>query len=329
MSYHPAQPWQGRIDPHEGARAKRFHQCVTPVDLSAPISAPAVATAAFIGFACDAGVARNQGRIGAAGGPAAVRAALANMAWHHDGLQLWDAGTVTCAEDNLERAQADYAKAVASLLTLGVLPIGLGGGHEIAWGSYCGIEHASHAHDLAIVNFDAHLDLRALTHTEHGARGSSGTPFRQIAERCQHSGLGFHYACSGISRAANTQALFDFADAQRVLCQFDEDLRTHLHASATSALRAFLEQHAALYLSLCMDVFPAAHAPGVSAPAAMGVTPEVIETLLCELVRTGKLRMLDIAELNPLFDQDQRTAKLAARMIWQALRVFRDAHGSN
>jgi formiminoglutamase len=322
MSYHPAQPWQGRIDKDEGARAKRLHQCIEPLDLRSSITPAGHPTAALIGFSCDAGVARNQGRIGAAGGPGAIRTALANLAWHHGDLRMFDAGTIACRGDDLEAAQAEYADAVAQILRMNMLPIGLGGGHEIAWGSYCAIERAGFAHDLAIVNLDAHLDLRASVHTERGALGSSGTPFRQIAEQCQRSSLGFHYACAGLSRASNTQALFDFAHAQNVLCIADEALRVHAHEAAANQLHAFVAPHGSLYLSLCMDVFPAAVAPGVSAPAAMGVAPEVVEMLVSKLAQSGKLRMFDVAELNPLFDQDQHTAKLAARMIWQLLRAW-------
>ena len=38
----------------------------------------------LIGFACDEGVRRNGGRVGAKDGPRAIRAALANLAWHQD-----------------------------------------------------------------------------------------------------------------------------------------------------------------------------------------------------------------------------------------------------
>ena len=61
--------WQGRIDAAEGSLARRWHQVMRA--LADDTDASAVV---LIGFACDAGVARNQGRIGAAGGPAAMPA---------------------------------------------------------------------------------------------------------------------------------------------------------------------------------------------------------------------------------------------------------------
>ncbi len=72
-----------------------------------------------------------------------------------------------------------------------------------------------------------------------------------------------------------------------------------------------------LYLTLDLDVLPAAQAPGVSAPAAYGVALAQIEAL-AECVRdSGKLRVIDIAELNPRIDSDGRTARAAARLLHQ------------
>ena len=65
--------WTGRIDPE--ADALRWHQCIQPL---AADSTPGIA---LLGFACDEGVRRNQGRVGAAEGPVALRRALANVAW--------------------------------------------------------------------------------------------------------------------------------------------------------------------------------------------------------------------------------------------------------
>jgi formiminoglutamase len=56
--------WTGRVDGEEGPRALRWHQAVRALlDGAAPGTA-------LLGFACDAGVARNHGRTGAAEGPA-------------------------------------------------------------------------------------------------------------------------------------------------------------------------------------------------------------------------------------------------------------------
>jgi formiminoglutamase len=55
--------------------------------------------------------------------------------------------------------------------------------------------------------------------------------------------------------------------------------------------------------------------PGVSAPAARGVSLEVIEPLVDVICASGKLALFDIAELNPSLDIDQRSARVAARLV--------------
>ena len=74
-----------------------------------------------------------------------------------------------------------------------------------------------------------------------------------------------------------------------------------------------------LYITVCLDVFPASYAPGVSAPAALGVNPNTIVQLLDSLKRqfASKIIAFEVAEMNPTFDIDDRTARLAARLIHQ------------
>ena len=70
-----------------------------------------------------------------------------------------------------------------------------------------------------------------------------------------------------------------------------------------------------IHLSIDLDVLPAAQAPGVSAPAGLGVDLRIIRDLAVTIASTGRLALVDVVELNPSFDLDSRTAKLAARLI--------------
>jgi formiminoglutamase len=303
--------WTGRVDADEGPRALRWHQAVQPLEAA---SEPGFA---LLGFACDEGVRRNQGRAGARKGPTALRQALAGLAWHQP-RRLYDAGDVVCQGENLEEAQAEYAARLSALLSAGHFPIGLGGGHEIAYGSFLGLSQSASRQvpfpSIGIVNLDAHFDLRQAT------QSNSGTSFLRIAELCRTQGMPFHYCCLGIAEPSNTAALFDRARELGVRWRTDEQLG-HLHLrEALAELRAFAAQVDSLYLTLCLDVLPAGIAPGVSAPAARGVPLETIETLVQAVKESGKLAVADIAELNPTFDPDQRTAKVAARLVYQITR---------
>lgn len=310
--------WSGRIDHSEGELGRRWHQLVQPWRAQRGL--------ALLGFACDAGVARNQGRPGAAQGPAAIRAQLGNMPVRGC-TSISDAGDVVCAADaqgdGLEAAQDLLSQAVAGLLAAGAAPLVLGGGHEMAFGSFGGLARHLSGGDvprIGIVNLDAHFDLRM------AERASSGTPFRQMAQYCEAGGWPFRYCCLGVSAFANTQALFERARALGVRWMLDEQMAAHRFAEVADLLADFLGGVDHLYFTICLDVLPASVAPGVSAPAARGVALDVVEQIADLLAASGKLRVADIAELNPAQDIDQRTARVAARLAarlaehWPAAR---------
>jgi formiminoglutamase len=309
--HRPADPssWSGRTDAEEGPRALRWHQAIRPLLEGA---APGLA---LLGFACDAGVVRNQGRPGAAEGPAALRRALSNLAWRRI-APAWDAGDVVVAGDALEEGQRELAAAVTRLLDAGHRPVVVGGGHEVAAGSFLGLaDHlarraGARAPVIGVVNLDAHLDLRA-------GRASSGTPFRQIAESCAGRGWPFRYHCLGVDEGSNTEALFDTARRLGAAWRRDRDMVPSRLDEAAAELAAFLATVDRVHLTIDLDVLPASVAPGVSAPAPRGVALEVIEALVDTVVASGKLLLGEVAELNPRFDLDGRTARVAARLVEQ------------
>lgn len=297
--------WQGRIDPEPDSL--RWHQCIRPIDEAE------TGGAALLGFASDAGVKRNQGRPGAAGGPLAIRRALANLAWHRDGA-AFDAGDVACEGDALEGAQDRLAERVASLLDAGHFPLVLGGGHEVAFGSWLGLaqhlEGPEQAPRIGIINLDAHFDLRDPAYVR-----SSGTPFAQIAERCRQRNWPFRYACLGVSRASNTRALFSRAGELDVLVREDREFDVRKLDALIRDVERFMVRCDHLYLTVDLDVLPTCEAPGVSAPATRGVPLALLEPLIETVRDSGKLRLADLAELNPQHDIDNRTARVAARLV--------------
>ncbi|MCE9850255.1 formimidoylglutamase [Aeromonas allosaccharophila] len=296
--------WQGRQDPEDGELALRWHDKVQPWQAD---SEPGVV---LLGFACDEGVRRNKGRIGAAGAPQAVRKLLANTAWHLN-RPVYDGGDVSCPDGDLDAAHGRLAERVAAALDLGHFPLVLGGGHEVAFGSWSGLNrHLGGSGKVGIINFDAHFDLR-MKHEQ----ASSGTPFFQIAEQCAAQGTPFHYACLGVAETANTQALFARADELGVWYVKDEAMNERALPTLQSGLDAFIADCDHLYLTIDLDVLPGAVMPGVSAPAARGVELAVIEPLIAHIRASGKLRLADLAEYNPTLDQDNRSARVAARLV--------------
>ncbi|MFF2314898.1 formimidoylglutamase [Arthrobacter sp. NPDC058097] len=317
-------PWTGRYD-GDGEAHLRWWQAVTPATENTPAlhtpsghtpalhtpadtSASAQRPAVILGFCSDEGVRRNKGRTGAAAAPAAVRSALGPLAFH-SARPVADAGDVVVRDGGLEAGQARAGLAVAALLDAGRLTLVLGGGHETAYASYLGVAGSRAVRDgrrLGVLNLDAHFDLR------DEAAPSSGTPFLQMARAEAAAGRELRYAVVGISEPNNTGALFSTADELGVKYLLDEDCTA---GAAEAFVADFLSGIDVLYLTIDLDVLPAAAAPGVSAPAAYGVPLPVISAVCRQVVASGKLLHADVAELNPAFDIDNRTARVAARLV--------------
>lgn len=302
--------WQGRDDTaEEGPDALRVHQCIKRWTQETP------ATLCLLGFCCDEGVRRNQGRVGAARGPTAIRKALANLAWSSEAL-ICDVGDVPCHGGDLEGAQADLAEAVSALVKRGHRTIILGGGHETAWGSFCGLTNAYPNSSVGIINFDAHFDLRQ-ANIAH-----SGTPFRQMADWHQDNGREFHYLCLGVSEPSNTEALFQAAAEFGVVWKSDRELVPWKLGPIEKEVHRFIDAVDLVYLSVDFDVLPGSLMSAVSASAGAGVPMETIESLIEQIAASKKLAVADFVEFNPTFDLDRLAAKAAARLVWRLAKCW-------
>jgi formiminoglutamase len=298
----PAPAWTGRTDGTTPEHL-RWHQVV---EQYVPGAQPGACV--FIGFASDEGVRRNKGRPGAAEGPDALRQALSSMALAEP-LKAFDAGTVIVTDERLEDGQQQLGAAVTALLDAGHLPIVLGGGHEVAYGTYLGLAGSACRTPqtrVGILNLDAHFDLRP------DPVPSSGTPFRQALEAERARGSALQYAVLGISQPSNTVVLFDTAAHFGVRYLLDDRCEP---AAAHGFVDDFLADVDLVHLTIDLDVLPAAVAPGVSAPAAFGVPLATIQSVCDQVSASGKLAVVDVAELNPSLDIDNRTARTAARLI--------------
>ena len=120
--------------------------------------------------------------------------------------------------------------------------------------------------------------------------------------------------------------LFNTADELGVETVLDEDLMDLSPSQAAGLVAKSVQDQPAIHLSIDLDVLPAAAAPGVSAPASLGVDFAKIRAMALAVAATGKLRLVDVVELNPDFDVDDRTAKLAARLIADIVATHASAH---
>ncbi len=312
--------WTGRVD-GDAADLRRWHQEVRFVDLAGDALADAVradgvaAAICFVGYASDEGVRRNLGRVGAAAGPAELRRRMAPLP-AVEGVALLDAGDVvvdgSAQGDPVADAQRTLAGAVEAIARAGALPVVLGGGHDQAHGLFLGLAAALGAAP-ACINFDAHLDLREIP--DDGPH--SGTPFTQSWEWCRAREAPFRYCALGVQRAGNTRRLLERAEfAGATVVDADGFALDHVDVVMDAVDDAVDEGEIAL--SIDLDVFAAAFAPGVSAPTAMGIAPDAaFRRILRGLLASGRVKGVEIAELNPSLDVDGRTARLGAGIAYE------------
>ena len=308
--------WQGRID-GDLPSLLRVHEQVQIIELNALSAREGKKQVIFIGFASDEGVRRNQGRVGAASGPYSLRKACSNLPVHFSSqLQLLDTGNITTINGELEKAQGYLVEAISIIKKNEGFPIVLGGGHALVKGHYDGLRQASGKERIGIINFDAHFDLRSAT--ESGP--NSGTSFSEIAQQNKALGLPFDYLAIGIQRSANSKWLFEKAAATGTNYILADAINGLQINETIDQITSFAAEMDMLYLSFDLDVFSSAIAPGVSAPTAAGIFYDgYFRRLLAACFETGKVCSIDIAELNPVYDLDNRTAKLGAQIIFDCL----------
>lgn len=301
--------WDGRVD--EDPTSLRYHQVVT---LQESDTLPTNHDQAFsiIGFQCDEGVRRNQGRVGAAQAPNAIRKFLASIPYtlpHY--VKTVDVGNITCEGHALEQAQHDLGEQIATLINKQYTPIILGGGHETFYGHYLGVRKAvGHNAVIGMVNIDAHFDLRV------DQTPSSGTMFQQILSEDANA----NYLCLGIQPLGNTKALF--SEAKKHHCEYilEEDITND--ARTFEVIDRFAIKHDYIIVTLCTDAIVSTAAPGVSAPSPFGLEPKVVKKLLRNLVARKNTLSFDICEVNPVLDKNEQTVRLAAYLLAHVMHHF-------
>jgi formiminoglutamase len=121
----------------------------------------------------------------------------------------------------------------------------------------------------------------------------------------------------GIQQQSNTEALFRRANELGVKYVLGEDIVENNLPNIEHVLLNFLNRSDTCYLSVDMDVFDASDSPGVSAPAVPGVDKRMLFRILKSVLASNKLIAFDIAETNPVYDSEAKTARLAAWLVYQ------------
>lgn len=319
--YHPSNPenWIGRIDSRSDFDQFRFHQVAKCVDLN---NVSSKNQTVLLGFASDIGVQRNGGRIGASKGPKHFRSSIGSLCWHGGTDGFVDAGNIIPENEDLETGHAELGKAVHHILETKNTPFVIGGGHETAFGHFLGISSFLKQHNpkakLGILNIDAHFDLRP-----HNGIPHSGSPFLQAHEHAEHIDLDLKYLVYGINQDNNTKSLFNKAGELGTKFCLNTEIFNE-EKKSLEKVQEFIDDRDFIYLTICLDVFEAAIAPGVSAPAWNGLKLNHALNLIRVLKDSGKMISSDICELNPKYDLNGQTAKTAGSLFSSILNSSKD-----
>ncbi|MDX1530456.1 MAG: formimidoylglutamase [Rhodothermales bacterium] len=270
-----------------------------------------------VGFPSDEGVRRNGGRPGAADGPAAIREALYKLTpdaehpqrFGHLLDQTADLGDVRVTGD-VEGDQERLGAVLGPLLEANTIPVVLGGGHETTYGHFLG--YVAARRDTAVLNWDAHLDVRAVGE----AGGHSGSPFRQALEH--PSGRCRRYVAAGLQPHGVAATHLTYVRQRGGRCVWRGDLDTARVGDLVGGLTG------STLATFDLDAVEAAAAPGVSAPNPSGLPVDVWLRAAYGCGRSLRVGSMDVVELNPRFDVDSRTARLAALTVWWFLKGVAD-----
>lgn len=292
-----------------------------------------VETVALIGAPTDVGA----GRRGASMGPEALRVAGLDKSLRRLGLEVADRGNVfgpinpESARVGGYRHLAEVAAwcgnvrdAVYESLTRGELPILMGGDHSLAIGSLSAVSRFCRERGKPLVMFwlDAHADFNVASSSPTG--NIHGMPVAVIcghgppellsigetspllrADRIVQIGI---RSVDEIEKRLVVDSGLVVYDMRRI-----DEMR--MRTAMEQALEYAAKDGAHLHVSFDVDFLDPSIAPGV--PSTVPGGPTYREAQLCmEMIHdSGLMRSLDIMELNPAFDEGNRTAELCIDLV--------------
>lgn len=313
-----------RQDPDD----RRLGDLVRPYDVAQDSLSFAEGRRTFVvgGYPDDEGIRLNGGRPGAALAPASIRKPFYKMTpalQEVADFDLFDAGDLDIANGGragavgLGARHAEGSRVCTEVLSRGARWIGLGGGHDYGFSEAKGFIDWARTQKVKplVINFDAHFDVRPTT-----GGFSSGTPFYRLLEASAVGGgeTLFDFAELGIQAQCNSQKHFQWLKDRgaRVLTMEDVEASGEtFEICAARLLEDWILRPRPTFLSIDIDAFSSAVAPGCSQSWATGFMPSDFFPLFDLLLRRLDVRALGIYETSPPLDQDDRTSKLAALIM--------------
>lgn len=219
-----------------------------------------------------------------------------------------DAGDVDISPLNLERNWQAITAAVQIILDAQALPAVIGGDHSITQAVLAGYEGRS----FHYVHLDTHIDCDRIFES----RFTHGSPVLHILEECRTDSISI-IGARGLSNSGEDMV---WAQEQGVTVITAGELRQRIRAGGFVP-----DREGDYYLSLDIDFFDPAAAPGTGTPEPGGLFfPDFVEVVR-GIRNRGNIIGCDLVEVNPLLDgRGAITSHLAARCLLELLSAALD-----
>jgi arginase len=282
-----------------------------------------------------AGLDLGQRRRGVDMGPSAIRYAGLQERIAELGRECVDRGDVEAGVAEATEAgdpQARYLGAiirscgqiavqVERAVAEGYLPLVLGGDHSVAMGTLGGMAEAHGAG--AVLWVDAHADMNRPSTSPTG--NVHGMP---LAEALGAAGKEFSartWPVPSVERAAIVGARSIDAGERLLIAELGvrvftmSDIDRHGIERAMREALAYLQGASFLHVSVDLDAVDPMFAPGVGTRVQGGLSYREAHLALELLAESELMDSLELVEVNPILDEENRTASLAVELAASAL----------
>lgn len=284
------------------------------------------ADVAIIGAPDDRGIIANMGREGARLGPRAIRKSFYRLTPGFKPflteLVMVDLGDIRTQGLSLKEVHEALKEVVAEVIRRGVFPIVLGGGHDLAYPDLCGLVDGLSLKegDLGVINVDSHLDVREM---EHGI--TSGTAFyRALTELPSKALRGENFVEYAVQELHNSPYYYNWLLERHCEILTLKTVQGRPIETFLQALQTAGEGTRCTAVSIDIDVARSTDAPGASASNPNGLSAQDLDKIAQLVGRESRVKLMDILEMSPPYDEGGRTAALCASVMFWFLKGLCD-----
>jgi len=264
------------------------------------------------GYPDDEGIQLNGGRTGASKGPDQIRECFLKMTPQYFNKKIWDGGNLSTQAPIAARHELAKAQCLETLREKKFL-ITLGGGHDYGYPDSAAFVHYNEKSKKkpVVINFDAHMDVRPL---DHGL--TSGTPFYRLLSEF---GKKVQLIEVGIQDHCNSPEHILWAKKQGAHVILQNDI---LKKGLLNCLKPLLKKYPGhpTFISVDIDAFSSAFAPGCSQSWPTGLDVHDFFEAFDDLFKKLNVQGLGIYEVSPPLDVGVLTSRLAALIVYRALK---------